>query len=410
MSYVDEMIWRGLVQQVSDERLGAIMAGEKLSLYSGFDPTAASFHVGNLIPLFALRRAALYGHKPILLVGGATGMIGDPSGKADERKLLSVETLEANLAGMRKQAERLVEGATLVNNGDWFRDFSYLGFLRDIGKHFTVNMMLAKESVRARLEDRESGISYTEFSYMLIQAYDFLHLHDHHACKLQIGGSEQWGNITAGLELIRRLRAKEAYALTLPLLLDSSGKKFGKSEKGAVWLDPERTTPYDFYQYFFRVEDADVGKMLRMLTFLDRATIEEIEVAGRAAPEKREAQRVLARELTTLIHGAEETKKVEEAAAALFGPRVAGAIPPGAPSSDLAASRLAGGFFLVDALVESGLCKSKSEARREMEGGGIYVNDERVQKIEHLLTPGDAREGVILLRRGKKSYHALKIA
>jgi len=409
MSYLDEMVWRGLVQQVSDERLGAIMAGEKLSLYSGFDPTAPSFHVGNLIPLFALRRAALHGHKPILLVGGATGMIGDPSGKADERKLLSVETLEANLAGMRRQAERLVEGAVLVNNGDWFRDFSYLGFLRDVGKHFTVNMMLAKESVRARLEDRESGISYTEFSYMLIQAYDFLHLHDHHGCRLQIGGSEQWGNITAGLELIRRLRAKEAYALTLPLLLDSAGKKFGKSEKGAVWLDPERTTPYDFYQYFFRVEDADVGKMLRMLTFLDRQTIEQVEAAGRAAPEKREAQRVLARELTTLIHGAGETRKAEEAAAALFGPRTAGAIPPGAPSSELLGARLAGGFFLVDALVESGLCKSKSEARREMEGGGVYVNDERIQKIDHLLTAGDARDGVILLRRGKKSYHALKI-
>jgi tyrosyl-tRNA synthetase len=410
MSFVDELKWRGLIQQVSDERLGELMRAEKLSLYSGFDPTASSFHVGNLVPIFALKRAQLHGHKPIALVGGATGMIGDPSGKADERKLLSVETIEANLQAMRKQLERFVENAVMVNNGDWFRDFSYLGFLRDVGKHFTVNMMLGKESVRARLEDRESGISYTEFSYMLIQAYDFLWLHDHHGCKLQIGGSEQWGNITAGIELIRRLRAKEAYALTLPLMLDSQGKKFGKSEKGAVWLDANLTSAYDFYQYFYRVDDRDVAKLLRFLTFLDEKTILELEAALARAPEKREAQRVLAQEMTRVVHGAEAVRQAEEAAAALFtGERKPGQIPPGAPSSELPAGRLTAGWPLVDALVETELCKSKSEARRTIEQAGAYVNDQPVQAVDHKLGPADAREGIILLRRGKKSYHAVKV-
>jgi tyrosyl-tRNA synthetase len=411
MSFVDEMRWRGLIQQVSDEKLGERMAAERFTLYSGFDPTASSLHVGNLIPTFGLMRAQRAGHKIIVLVGGATGMIGDPSGKADERKLLSVEDLQRNLEGIRAQFSRLVEldgeHGLMANNGDWFAKFSYLEFLRDVGKHFTVNMMLGKESVRARLEDRESGISYTEFSYMLIQAYDFLWLHDHHGCKLQIGGSEQWGNITAGIELIRRLRGKEAFALTLPLLLDSSGKKFGKSEKGAVWLDPARTTPYDFYQYFFRRDDSEVGKLLRVLTFLDQKTITELDETVRTAPEKREAQRVLARELTTLVHGADETRKAEEAAAALFSQ--SGTAPPGAPSTEIAAGELAAGLALVDALVRTGLCKSKSDARREVEAGGAYVNDQRVQAIDHKLVASDAREGIVVLRRGKKSYHVLKI-
>jgi tyrosyl-tRNA synthetase len=269
--------------------------------------------------------------------------------------------------------------------------------------------MLGKESVRARLEDRESGISYTEFSYMLIQAYDFLWLFDHHGCRLQIGGSEQWGNITAGIELVRRLRGKEAYALTLPLLLDSSGKKFGKSEKGAVWLDPERTSPYEFFQFFLRADDRDVPKLLRFFTFLDRKAIEELEESLQKAPEKREAQRVLAREMTRLVHGDDEARKAEEAAAALFGPRSAGVAPPGAPSFEVTADTLGNGYPLVEALVQSGLCKSKSEARREIESGGIYVNDERVQQIQHVLGPGDIRDGVVLLRRGKKSFMVLKL-
>jgi tyrosyl-tRNA synthetase len=408
MSFVEEMQWRGLIQQVSDERLGEIMRAEKLTLYSGFDPTSSSLHVGNLMPIFGLRRAQLHGHHPVALVGGATGMIGDPSGKSDERKLLTVETIAANLHAIRNQLGRFLDfsDAVVVNNGDWFDGFSYLGFLRDVGKHFTVNMMLAKESVRARLEDRESGISYTEFSYMLIQAYDFLHLFDSHGCKLQIGGSEQWGNITAGLELIRRLRGKEAYALTLPLLLDSQGKKFGKSEKGAVFLDAEKTSVYDFYQYFFRVDDRDVVKLLKNLSFLEEKTIAELEEQVKIAPEKREAQRALARELTTLVHGAEEMRKVEDVFAALREGKAA----EGAPSSNVQAGKLAAGWPLVDALVETGLCSSKSDARRQIEGGGVYVNDEKIQEVDHKLQPSDVRDGVIFLRRGKKSYHAVKVS
>jgi tyrosyl-tRNA synthetase len=338
-------------------------------------------------------------------------MIGDPSGKSDERKLLSLDEIDRNAASIRAQLERFIDfgQGTLVNNADWFRGLGYLEFLRDVGKHFTVNMMLAKESVRARLEDREHGISYTEFSYMLIQAYDFLWLFDHHGCRLQIGGSEQWGNITAGIDLVRRLRGKEAYALTLPLMLDASGKKFGKSEKGAVWLDPARTTPYEFFQYFLRADDRDVPKLLRSLTFLDRSTIVELEEGMAKAPEKREAQRVLAREMTKLVHGDAEARKAEEAAAALFGPRRAGAAPPGAPTFDLPADKLGGGRPLVDVLAESGLCKSKSDARREIEGGGVYVNDERVQQVQHALGASDVRDGIILLRRGKKSYMVVRV-
>jgi tyrosyl-tRNA synthetase len=410
MSFVDELKWRGLIQQVSDERLGEIMGAEKLTLYSGFDPTASSFHVGNLIPIFAMRRAQLFGHKPIGLVGGATGMIGDPSGKADERKLLSVETIESNLQAMRKQLERFVENAVMVNNGDWFRDFSYLGFLRDVGKHFTVNMMMGKESVRSRLEDRESGISYTEFSYMLIQAYDFLYLYDHYGCRLQIGGSEQWGNITAGMDLIRKLRAKEAYALTLPLLLDSQGKKFGKSEKGAVFLDAALTSVFDFYQYFVRVDDRDVPKLLRSLTFLDEKRILELEAELQSAPEKRVAQKALAEELTRVVHGEEALRQTEVAVASLFkDERKPGEIPPGAPSSNVEAGKLAAGWALVDALVETTLCKSKSDARRTIENSGAYVNDEQVKNIDHKLSPVDAREGVILLSRGKKNHHYVRV-
>ncbi|MFN0168528.1 MAG: tyrosine--tRNA ligase [Bryobacteraceae bacterium] len=411
MTYVDEMTWRGLIYQMSDPRLGEIMSGERLTLYSGFDPTAPSLHVGNLMPILGLRRAQLLGHRPIALVGGATGIIGDPSGKAGERKLQPLEDIERNQALIVKQLERFLDFShgVMVNNSDWFRGMSYLEFLRDTGKHFTVNMMLAKESVNARIGDPQSGISYTEFSYMLIQAYDFLWLLDHYDCRLQIGGSEQWGNITAGLELIRRRRGKEAYAITLPLLLDSSGKKFGKTEKGAVWLDASRTSVYDFYQYFLRSDDRDVPKLLRFLTFLDQKTITELEEQLRVAPEKREAHRVLAREMTTMVHGAQETRNAEDAAAALFGPPQAGAVPAGAPAFDLTGVALANGYPLVDIVAQSGLCKSKSEARREIEAGGVYVNDQRVQQVDHKIGPDDVHDGAILLRRGKKSYMVLQI-
>jgi len=410
MSFVDEMSWRGLIKQVSHETLGEVMRAGSMTLYSGFDPTASSLHVGNLMPVMAMVRAQRHGHTPVVLVGGATGMIGDPSGKASERKLLDAEELHNNSVGIHQQLERFVDfsgknAAKMVNNYDWFKGLGYLEFMRDVGKHFSVNMMLAKDSVKTRLEDRDSGISYTEFSYMLIQAYDYLWLSDHHDCRLQIGGSEQWGNITAGMELIRRMRGKEAYAMTLPLLVDAEGKKFGKSEQGAVWLDTSRTSVYDFYQYFLRADDRDVPKLLRFLTLLPLAEIEAIEREHLAAPEKRHGQKVLAREMTTLVHGAAAFAEAEKAAAALFGPRAAGAIPEGAPTFAIAALPLS----LVDALVQSGLCSSKKDARREMEGGGVYVNDVRIQKTDHALTEADLRDGAILLRRGKKSYMVLRL-
>ena len=303
-------------------------------------------------------RAQRAGHKPIALVGGATGMIGDPSFKSEERKLLSREELERNVGALRKQLGRFLDfspagGAELVDNYEWFEGYRYLEFLRDIGKLFSVNMMMSKESVRARLEDREQGISYTEFSYMLIQAYDFLVLSDRFGCRLQAGGSDQWGNITAGIDLVRRLRGKEVYGLTMPLVVNSSGQKFGKSEKGNVWLDAQKTPPYDFYQFFFRVDDRDVGRFLRYFTFLDEPAIVALEEQVAVAPEKREAQRALAREVTRLVHGDEAVAQAETEL----------------PSTAMALPRP-----LVDVLVECGLCKSKSDARRQIEQGGVYVD------------------------------------
>jgi tyrosyl-tRNA synthetase len=417
MSFIRELSWRGLLQQTTDPGLEDIMQAGPMTLYAGFDPTADSLHVGSLVPILTLRRAQLAGHQPIALVGGATGMIGDPSGKTEERKLLSLEDLERNVAGIRRQLERFLDfkagGAELVNNHDWFRGLGCLEFLRDVGKHFSVNMMLAKDSVRARIETREHGISYTEFSYMLVQAYDFLWLHDKYGCKLQVGGSDQWGNITAGIDLIRRLRQASAYGITLPLVTTASGQKFGKTERGTVWLDAERTSPYEFYQFFIQTDDRDVGRFLRFYTFLDERTILDLEESVRVAPEKREGHRVLAREVTTLVHGEEEARKAEEATQALFGRRGEGgsAVPASAPTSTESPGAFAGeGVLLVDLLVKTQLCPSKSAARREIAGGGIYLNEERVADAERRVGLGDVKEGKLLLRRGKKNYHVIQVA
>lgn len=422
MRFLEDLTWRGLLHQTSepalDEKLGA-----GATLYCGFDPTAASLHVGSLLPILTLRRAQLAGHRPIALVGGATGMIGDPSGKSEERRLLSLEDVARNAQGIRAQLERFLDfgegGARLANNAGWFSGMGFLEFLRDVGKHFSVNMMLAKDSVRSRLEDREHGISYTEFSYMLVQAFDFLWLYDHEGCRLQIGGSDQWGNMTAGIELIRRLRQGEAFALTVPLITTAAGQKFGKTEKGAVWLDAQRTSPYEFFQYFVQTDDRDVGRFLRFYTFLDEKTIGMLEEAVRLAPEKREAQRVLAREVTRLVHGEEETRKAEVSAAALFGGErglsahaIATAFA-GAPSSAIAHAELEGeGLALVQLLSRSevGLSSSLGAARRDIAGGGIYVNEERVADAARRLLASDAVEGkYVLLRKGKKTYHVVRI-
>jgi tyrosyl-tRNA synthetase len=423
MSFVDEMTWRGLIQQKSDEQLGDKMAAERFTGYAGFDPTAASLHLGNLVSITTLMRLQRAGHRPVALIGGATGMVGDPSGKSAERKLLSVEELQRNLAGIRAQLERFLDfspgQALLVNNGDWFAGYGYLDFLRDVGKHFSVNMMLAKESVRARLEDRESGISYTEFSYMLIQAYDYLHLYDAHQCRLQIGGSDQWGNITVGVDLIRRLRQGEAFALTTPLITDASGKKFGKSERGALWLDRELTSPDEIYQYFINVDDRDVGRLLRTFTFLDRSAIEELERTVERAPEKREAQKQLAYLVVELIHGqAEAARCAGEAqhraqtrgleAGALNQALARGEIRP--DSEDPRRALLsADGVPLVELLVSTRLCSSKSDARRQIEQGGVHLNNQPVAdpqltvRAEHLL-----EGGCVHLRRGKKNIHVVR--
>jgi len=422
LGFVEELSWRGLVQQKTDERLGALMAAEPLSLYVGFDPTASSLHVGSLLPVLALKRAQLAGHRPIALVGGATGMVGDPSGKSEERKLLSADDLAVNQAGIRAQLERFLDfspgsGAQLVNNYDWFRELSYLDFLRNVGKLFSVNMMMAKESVRARLEDREQGISYTEFSYMLIQAYDFLHLHRTHGCRLQVGGSDQWGNIIAGIDLIRREEKAEAFGLTMPLVMTAAGHKFGKSEKGTIWLDAERTSPYELFQFFLQVEDRDVGRFLRYYTFLDEARVTELDGMVVAAPEKREAQRVLAREVTTLVHGADECARAEAAGQALFGGDLSGldartieSVFADAPSTEIATDAASLSLSLVDLLVQTALAGGKGAARRDIEGGGIYVNNAKIADAATTLGGKDVLHGrFVVLRKGKRSYHLVKL-
>ena len=403
----EDLQWRGLVHQLTDPELPKLIDNDSLTAYIGFDPTADSLHVGHLLQMCTLRRFQKAGHRPISLAGGGTGMIGDPGGKSEERNLLTREQLTANLDAIRAQLGRFLDfeaGAMLLDNGEWLWSIPLLDFLRDIGKHFTVNQMVAKESVRARLEDRDQGISFTEFSYMLLQAYDFLRLFDDHGCRLQMGGSDQWGNITMGVDLVRRLRGEHAYGLTSPLVLKADGTKFGKTESGAVWLDPAKTTPYAFYQYFVRSEDAVVGQYLRYFTWLSRDEIESLDAATAERPERREAQRRLAREVTTLVHGAEEAAKAEHAAAVLFTDEIASldeatllSVLADAPSATVAA-----GASLVDALVATGLSGSKGDARRALQQKGAYVNG-RQQGEDRALDRNDALHGrFVVLRRGKR--------
>lgn len=422
MTFFKELQARELVHQSTDPTLEAVLEKEKLVLYCGFDPTADSLHVGHLLPLLTLRRFQLAGHQPIAVAGGATGMIGDPSGKSAERSLLTPAILEKNLSGIKKILEKFLDlkTAKVVNNADWF-GMTYIEFLRDVGKHFTVNHMMSKDSVRTRLEDREHGISYTEFSYMLLQAYDFYVLNKQQKCRLQIGGSDQWGNITEGTELIRRMAAAEGkeapavFGMTLPLVLKSDGTKFGKTETGAIWLDAGRTSPYQFYQYFIQMPDADVVRMLKYFTFLPLEEIARLEGAIKTAPEKREAQTALAREMTKLVHGEAELLRAEAASQALFGTeiktldaRTLADVFGGAPSSKKEKQALSAGFALLDALVETGLCKSKGAARTDVAAGAIYVNNERVTDIAMTLSAKNLLAGdVLILRKGKKNYHLL---
>ena len=419
----DELAWRGLVHQVTDDALGEKLAGERFTVYHGIDMTADSLHVGSLVGVLVLRRFQSYGHRPVVLLGAGTTRIGDPSGKRAERPLLSPEEIAANAAGIRSQLERLLDfspgsaGAVMVDNTDWLAPLPLLDFLRDVGKHFTVNAMLAKESVKARFAEADVGISFTEFSYMLLQAYDYLHLFDTEGCRMQVGGSDQWGNITAGIDLIRRKRSEEAYGLTWPLITRADGTKFGKSEAGNVWLDEARTSPYDFFQFWLNTDDRDVGRYLRTFTSLDEAEISRLEGAVSAGAGERVAHRALAHAVTGLIHGGPAAEAAAKAAAALFGgdlreldeAALAQAFAD-APSSELAGDRLGAGVALVDLLAETGLVASKSAARQAIAQGGVSVNGQRVADLDRRLGPEHVLAGrFLVLKRGKRSYHVVHV-
>jgi len=400
------------------------LASGPIVLYVGFDPTADSLHAGSLVPLLALRRFQMAGHHTIAVAGGATGMIGDPSGRAAERQLLNKESLDHNIAGIKEQLRRLldfecaVNPARLLDNADWTAPVSLLDFLRDIGKHFSVNQMMAKESVRARMEDRESGISYTEFSYMLLQAFDFLHLFGTQQCELQMGGTDQWGNITAGMELTRKKAGARVFGLTLPLILNSDGTKFGKSAAGAVWLDARKTSVYRFYQFWIRTDDRDVVRYLKFFTFLGREEIEALAAQHQERPEARAAHKALAREMTDLLHGPAATAEAIRASDILFGGGLEGIaestfneIVGEVPTRELEKSKLEGaGAPLPEILAASGLCPSKGQARKDIEGGGVYVNNIRESNPQRHLSAADLLFGKhLLLRKGKRTYTVMSV-
>jgi tyrosyl-tRNA synthetase len=412
VSILEELKWRGLIADCTDTAELTKKISAPVTLYCGFDPTADSLHVGSLVPLLALRRFQLLGHHPIAVAGGATGSIGDPSGKTQERQLLTKEVLSNNIACVKVQLAKLLDFETkqnparLVDNASWTENISFLDFLRDIGKHFSVNQMAAKESVRARMEDRETGISFTEFSYMLLQAFDFYVLARDTNCELQIGGSDQWGNITAGIDLCRKKLGKTAYGLTLPLILNADGTKFGKTEAGAVWLDPQKTSAKDFFQFWMRTSDQDVERYLKFFTFLTEAEIAEITKTHAQAPEQRVAQRELAKVMTTLIHGADVAKRETEAIEAYSGKISGEQLLEHFPKKEFPKANLSGeGAPLVELLVHAGLATSKSQARQLITGGGIEVNGERVADFNRKITTADIKhEKFVQLQKGKKTH------
>jgi tyrosyl-tRNA synthetase len=409
---LDDLAWRGLIAQVaSEDRLAELVTAGGATVYCGFDPTAPSLHVGHLVPLLTLARYQRAGVRPIALAGGGTGMIGDPSGRTSERMLNEAGTVDAWTERIRGQLSRFLDfdvGALLLNNLDWLAPLTAIELLRDVGKHFPMGWMLGKESVRTRIEGE--GLSFTEFSYMVLQSYDFLHLERAYGCLLQIGGSDQYGNITAGIELIRRADGAGAAGQTVPLITDASGQKFGKSTGAAVWLDPERTSPYAFYQYWLNVDDRDAGRYLRLFTFLDRPDIEAIEASQAERPERREAQRRLAQEMTVMVHGDQEWRRAVEVSEALFGKGRLGDLEPERLEVALEAAptvRLGAGIERSYAalMVETGLAKSTSEAARLAAGGGVYANDDKIEDVS--VTPPDAAflgGRVLVLRRGRRSH------
>jgi tyrosyl-tRNA synthetase len=429
MSILEELEWRGLIADCTDKAELAKRTAAPLTLYCGFDPTADSLHVGNLVPLLALRRFQLLGHHPIALAGGATGSIGDPSGKTQERQLLTKEVLDHNIAQVKEQLKRLLDfeigtnPARLLDNATWTAPVSYLEFLRDIGKHFSVNQMVAKESVRARMEDREAGISYTEFSYMLLQAFDFYVQCRDLNCELQIGGSDQWGNITAGIDLTRKKLGRAVYGLTLPLITNSDGSKFGKTAAGAIWLDPKKTSVYRFYQFWINTDDRDVVRYLKYFTFLSPEKIAQAEQKMREWPEERMAQTELANEVTKMIHGEDAALAAFRASQILFG-AIAGKISEEnisqdalecivgeVPTREIVRGTFEGeGIKLVELLNITGSCASKSEARQKIQEGGAYINNDRETNIQRSVTTKDLLFGKhLLLRKGKKNFTAVTV-
>ena len=419
MDVYGEFEWRGLIHAATEGARDAL-GRETITGYIGFDPTAPSLHVGSLLVVMVLAHLQRAGHAPIGLVGGGTGLIGDPSGKTAERQLLTPERVEENVEGIRKQVARFLDfentknPARLVNNADWLTKLGAIEFMRDVGKHFTVNAMLAKESVKRRIEG-EDGISYTEFSYSLLQAYDFLVLYEKYGCTLQMGGSDQWGNITVGMDLIRRVRGGKAHGIVMPLVTTAAGTKFGKTEAGAVWLDPSLTKPYEFYQFWLNVDDRDAGRYLKYFTFFDRDQIAELEAASGREPERRHAQRALAREVTRLVHGEEAVREAESSAEKLFKGdlramteaqllEVFGSVP----SSEI--SRVSDGWAITDFLASNAVVGSKSEATRLIRGGGVSINGDRISDEKARLRPEDAIYGrYFVIRKGKKDNFLVRV-
>ena len=414
----EDLTFRGLIHQMTDADLPKRFDQPGLTVYAGFDPSAGSLHVGNLMQLCTLRRFQDAGHRPISLAGGGTGMIGDPGGKQDERQLLDLQTIEGYLEGIRPQLGQFLdmEHALLLNNADWLSRLSTLEYLRDVGKYFTVNQMVAKESVKSRFDRPDQGISYTEFSYMLLQAYDFLRLHLDHGCDIQFGGSDQWGNITMGVDFIRKACGDEVWGFSTPLIVKADGTKYGKTESGTVWLDPERTSPFAMYQFFLNTRDEQVGELLRYLTFLPHEEITALDQQTAERPQRREAQRALARAVTALVHGDTEAAKCEEASAALFGEEIAGlsedmllAVTEDAPTTLIPRAELLGGLSLVESLERTGLATSKKDARRTVEQGGAYVNNVRQTDDERTFAADDLlHDRYLVLRKGRKEVHIVR--
>lgn len=415
---ITELSWRGAIFDQTED-VADLLTKQKVTLYNGFDPTGDSLHVGHLVPMMGLARFQRFGHTPIAVAGGGTGMIGDPSGRSDERNLLTREQIEANLEGIKPQLARFLDfdiksnPARIVNNADWLSQISMLDFLRDVGKQFSINVMLGKDSVKSRLE---KGISYTEFSYMLLQAYDFLHLYQQENCVLQTGGSDQWGNIVAGADLIRREGGK-AHGLVYPLITKADGTKFGKTASGSVWLDPRKTSPYRFYQFWINTDDRDVITYLKLFTWLTQDEVADLSDKHEQAPHRREAHTALAQEMTKMVHGETALQKAEQATAVLFGGSLDGLdgddiadIFAEVPSTELPRHQVADGLNIVDLLADTSVASGRGDAKRAIKGGGLYLNNDRISHAGQTVTLNEAIEGrFLVLRKGKKKYHLVRL-